>query len=96
MFGWFYFSINAGSFISSILCPCSLRIRSGDPVGIWNSRHSDGHRYFVLLGRSQENGPRAGRRLSYLKETFSKEGLITLLVSQWFTFLFWFSGRFGE
>src|SRR5436189_5743453 len=24
MFGWFYFSINAGSFISSILCPWLL------------------------------------------------------------------------
>src|SRR5205807_9466356 len=24
MFGWFYFSLNAGSFISPILCPCLL------------------------------------------------------------------------
>lgn len=79
MFGWFYFSINAGSFISSILCPWLLansKWGAGWAFGIpgiamliatlffWGGRHKMVH------------VPPAG--LGYLKETFSKEGLITL------------------
>src|SRR3989440_1485395 len=79
MFGWFYFSINAGSFISSILCPWLLanpKYGAGWAFGIpgiammiatlffWGGRNKKGHR------------PPAG--LGYLKETFSKEGLLTL------------------
>ena len=63
MFGWFYFSINAGSFISSILCPWLLANPKWGPgwaFGIpWDS---DGYRDLVLLGRSQENGARAAGR----------------------------------
>src|SRR4029077_19547009 len=36
------------------MAPCESQVRAR--MGIWNSRHSDGYRYFVLLGRSQENG----------------------------------------
>ena len=28
-------------------------------MGIWNPRYSDGYRYFILLGRSRQNGARA-------------------------------------
>jgi len=47
-------------FASLSMAPCE--IRSGARLGVWNSRHSDGYRYFVLLGRSQENGARAACR----------------------------------
>src|SRR5438309_1374743 len=30
-------------------------------MGIWNPRHNDVNRYFVFLGRSQQNGARAPR-----------------------------------
>jgi hypothetical protein len=75
----------------------SLRIRSGDRLGVWNSRHSDGYRYFVLLGRSQENGARAACRPQLFERNIqqgrsshawpNRNGL---------RFSFWFSGRFGE
>jgi POT family proton-dependent oligopeptide transporter len=79
MFGWFYFSINAGSFISSILCPWLLatgtlgaRWAFGIPgismviatIFFWAGRHKMVH------------VPPAG--LGYLRETFSREGLATL------------------
>ena len=41
MFGWFYFSINAGSFISShSLSLASRESEVGAGLGIWNSRVS--------------------------------------------------------
>ena len=79
MFGWFYFSINAGSFISSIICPILLangtlgpRWAFGIPgismviatIFFWAGRHKMVH------------VPPAG--LGYLRETFSREGLATL------------------
>ncbi|HEY2714340.1 MAG TPA: POT family MFS transporter [Chthoniobacterales bacterium] len=79
MFGWFYFSINAGSFISSILCPWLLangtlgpRWAFGIPgismviatIFFWAGRHKMVH------------VPPAG--LGYLRETFSRAGLATL------------------
>ncbi len=97
MFGWFYLSINAGSFISS-LCPWLLaNPKYGARLGVWNSRHRNANRYFVFLGRSQENGARAAgrpwlfeRNIQQRRSDHSRSG------SRWFTFLFWFSGRFGE
>ena len=52
MFGWFYFSINAGSFISSILCPwLFLQIPSRGPGWAFGiPRNSDVDRHFVSLG----------------------------------------------
>src|SRR5438034_9796911 len=41
--------------LSVVACESEVRSR----LGVWNSRHSDGHRYFVFLGRPQENGARA-------------------------------------
>jgi POT family proton-dependent oligopeptide transporter len=79
MFGWFYFSINAGSFISTILCPWLL----SDPH--YGPRYAFGipgvamfiATIFFWAGRKKMvHVPPAG--LGYLKETFSKEGLITL------------------
>src|SRR5436853_1072217 len=80
MFGWFYFSINAGSFISSLLCPWLL----GNP------KYGPGWAFeipcitmliatlFFWGGRNKMvHVPPGG--LGYLRETFSREGLITLL-----------------
>src|SRR4029450_6483759 len=47
-------------FDSLSMAPCESEV--GARLGVWNSRHSDGYRYFVLLGRSQENGARAACR----------------------------------
>src|SRR5260370_39064519 len=79
MFGWFYFSINAGSFISSILCPWLLA----------NSKWGLGWAFgipgiamvivtlFFWCGRKIEVYlPPAG--LGYLKVTFSQDRLLTL------------------
>ncbi len=74
VFGWFYFSINAGSFISSLLCPYLLE-------------HNHPHWAFGIpgiamvlatisfwLGRKKfVHVPPAG--LGFLKTTFSREGL---------------------
>jgi POT family proton-dependent oligopeptide transporter len=79
MFGWFYFSINAGSFIASLLCPWFLA----------NPKYGPGWAFgvpgimmviatlFFWGGRNQMvHVPPGG--LGYLKETFSRQGLITL------------------
>ena len=97
MFGWFYFSINAGSFISSILCPWLLANPKWGPgwaFGIPGIAMLIATLFFWGGRTKMVHVPPAG--LGYLQETFSKEGLITLAALPWFTFLFWFSGRFGE
>src|SRR3954454_12763747 len=79
MFGWFYFSINAGSFISSILCPWLLANPKWGPgwaFGIPGVAMVIATLFFWGGRKKMVHVPAAG--LSYLKETFSKEGLITL------------------
>jgi POT family proton-dependent oligopeptide transporter len=94
MFGWFYFSINAGSFISSILCPWMLangtlgaRWAFGIPgiamviatIFFWAGRHKMVH------------VPPQG--LGYLKEAFlTREGLAILgriAMVYFFILFFW-------
>ena len=63
VFGWFYFSINAGSFASTILCPLMLgESELGTALGLRHSRRGDVHRHDFLLGRSQEIRPHPARR----------------------------------
>src|SRR5216110_400942 len=79
MFGWFYFSINAGSFISSILCPWLLanpKYGPGWAFGIPGIAMVIATLFFWGGRKKMVHVPAAG--ISYLKETFSKEGLITL------------------
>src|SRR5437660_189775 len=79
MFGWFYFSINAGSFISSILCPWLLANPKWGPgwaFGIPGIAMVIATLFFWGGRGKMVHVPAAG--LGYLKETFSKEGLITL------------------
>ena len=82
-------------FDSLSVAPCESEV--GTRLGVWNSRHRDGDRHFVLLGRSQENGPRAACRPRLFERNIQQgRSHYAWLVSQWFTFLFWSSGRFGE
>ena len=79
MFGWFYFSINAGSFISSILCPWLLanpKYGAGWAFGIPGIAMMIATLFFWGGRNKMVHVPPAG--LGYLKETFSKEGLLTL------------------
>ncbi|MGZ4985107.1 MAG: POT family MFS transporter [Chthoniobacterales bacterium] len=79
MFGWFYFSINAGSFISSILCPWLLSAPGYGPrwaFGIPGIAMLIATIFFWAGRKKMVHVPPAG--LGYLKETFSKQGLITL------------------
>src|SRR5947208_7042766 len=79
MFGWFYFSINAGSFISSILCPWLLanpKYGPGWAFGIPGIAMLIATLFFWGGRKKMVHVRPAG--LSYLKETFSKEGLLTL------------------
>jgi POT family proton-dependent oligopeptide transporter len=79
MFGWFYFSINAGSFISTILCPWLLSAPGYGPrwaFGIPGIAMFVATIFFWAGRKKMVHVPPAG--LGYLKETFSKEGLITL------------------
>src|SRR2546421_4447328 len=79
MFGWFYFSINAGSFISTILCPWLLSAQGYGPrwaFGIPGVAMLIATIFFWAGRKKMVHVPPAG--LGYLKETFSKEGLITL------------------
>jgi proton-dependent oligopeptide transporter, POT family len=94
MFGWFYFSINAGSFISSIICPWMLangalgpRWAFGIPgismvvatIFFWAGRHKMVHV--------------PPRGLGYLKEAFlTREGLTILAriaMVYFFILFFW-------
>src|SRR5438105_4217194 len=93
VFGWFYFSINAGSFISTILCPFLLadprfgpRWAFGIPgvamviatIFFWAGRKKFGHI------------PPAG--LGFLKQMFSREGLgalFRLAIVYVFVAVFW-------
>src|SRR5213083_2887453 len=79
MFGWFYFSINAGSFISSLLCPWLLanpKYGPGWAFGIPGIAMVIATLFFWGGRKKMVHVPPGG--LGYLRETFSKEGLITL------------------
>lgn len=76
VFGWFYFSINAGSFLSTILCPILLNSPN------WGPRYAFGlpgiamviATIFFWAGRKKfVHIPPAG--LGFVKQFFSKEGL---------------------
>ena len=96
VFGWFYFSINAGSFISTIFCPFLLNDpRLGPTLGLRFTGCRDGDRDdFFLAGRKKfVHIPPAG--IGFFKQTFSKEGLEPLAGWRSFTFSSLFSGRSG-
>ncbi len=93
VFGWFYFSINAGSFISTLLCPFLL----ADPR--FGPRWAFGipgvamviATIFFWAGRKKFVHIRPGG-LGFLKEMFSKEGfgaLWRLAVVYVFVAVFW-------
>jgi proton-dependent oligopeptide transporter, POT family len=93
VFGWFYFSINAGSFISTIICPVLLNNPN------WGPRWAFGlpgiamviATIFFWAGRKKfVHIPPAG--LGFLKQMFSKEGLLVLLrlaIIYIFVMIFW-------
>ncbi len=93
VFGWFYFSINAGSFMSTILCPLLLNSPN------WGPRYAFGlpgiamviATIFFWAGRKKfVHIPPAG--IGFIKQFFSKEGLGALLrlsVVYIFVAVFW-------
>jgi POT family proton-dependent oligopeptide transporter len=97
MFGWFYFSINAGSFISSLLCPWLLvnphfgpRWGFGVPgVAMFIAT------IFFWAGRDKMvHIPPAG--LTYLRATFSREGLLTIArIAMVYVFILFFWALWG-
>ncbi len=93
MFGWFYFSINAGSFISTLLCPWLLADPRFGPrwaFGIPGVAMFIATIFFWAGRKKMVHVPPAG--LGYLRETFSKEGLLTLLriaMVYVFVIIFW-------
>src|SRR6266571_3633485 len=79
MFGWFYFSINAGSFISSLLCPFLLADPRFGPrwaFGIPGVAMFIATLFFWAGRKKFVHIPPAG--LGFLKQMFSRNGLITL------------------
>jgi len=94
MFGWFYFSINAGSFISSILCPWML---ANGTLGVRWAFGIPGiamviATIFFWAGRKKMvHVPPAG--LGYLKDAFlTREGLVVLgriAMVYFFILFFW-------
>jgi POT family proton-dependent oligopeptide transporter len=94
MFGWFYFSINAGSFISSILCPWML---ANGTLGVRWAFGIPGiamviATIFFWAGRNKMvHVPPAG--LGYLKEAFLTREGITILARiamvYFFILFFW-------
>jgi proton-dependent oligopeptide transporter, POT family len=97
MFGWFYFSINAGSFISSILCPWLLsnpKWGAGWAFGVPGIAMLIATLFFWGGRNKMVHVPPRG--LGYLKETFSKEGLRTIgRIAMVFFFILFFWGLWG-
>jgi POT family proton-dependent oligopeptide transporter len=94
MFGWFYFSINAGSFISSILCPWLLANGTLGPrwaFGIPGISMVIATIFFWAGRKKMVHVPPAG--LGYLKEAFgTREGLAILgriAMVYFFILFFW-------
>jgi POT family proton-dependent oligopeptide transporter len=97
MFGWFYFSINAGSFISSILCPWFLSNPKWGPgwaFGIPGIAMVIATLFFWSGRKKMVHVPPAG--LGYLRETFSRNGLLTLArIAMVYVFILVFWGLWG-
>ena len=93
VFGWFYFSINAGSFLSTILCPLLLNNPN------WGPRYAFGlpgiamviATIFFWAGRKKfVHIPPGG--IQFVKQFFSKEGLGALgrlFIVYIFVAIFW-------
>jgi POT family proton-dependent oligopeptide transporter len=93
VFGWFYFSINAGSFLSTILCPLLLNNPN------WGPRWAFGlpgiamviATIFFWAGRKKfVHIPPSG--LGFLKQMFSREGLLVMVrlaIIYVFVMIFW-------
>jgi len=94
MFGWFYFSINAGSFISSIICPWMLANGALGPrwaFGIPGISMVIATIFFWAGRRKMVHVPPSG--LGYLREAFlTREGLTILAriaMVYFFILFFW-------
>ena len=93
VFGWFYFSINAGSFISTILCPFLLADPRFGPrwaFGIPGVAMVIATIFFWAGRKKFVHIPPAG--LGFLKQMFSKEGLgalFRLAIVYVFVAVFW-------
>ena len=93
VFGWFYFSINAGSFISTLLCPFLLADPRFGPrwaFGIPGVAMFIATIFFWAGRKKFVHIPPAG--LGFLKQMFSREGLGALLrlaVVYVFVAMFW-------
>jgi proton-dependent oligopeptide transporter, POT family len=99
MFGWFYFSINAGSFISSILCPWLLanpKYGAGWAFGIPGIAMLIATLFFWGGRNKMVHVPPAGITSFFGRETFSKEGLLTLgRIAMVYFFILFFWGLWG-
>jgi POT family proton-dependent oligopeptide transporter len=97
MFGWFYFSINAGSFISSILCPWFLANPKWGPgwaFGVPGVAMVIATLFFWGGRKKMVHVPPGG--LGYLRETFSRNGLLTLArIAMVYVFILVFWGLWG-
>jgi POT family proton-dependent oligopeptide transporter len=93
VFGWFYFSINAGSFISTILCPILLNNPRFGPrwaFGIPGVAMVIATIFFWAGRKKFVHIPPAG--LGFIKQMFGREGLGALLrlaVVYIFVAVFW-------
>jgi len=93
VFGWFYFSINAGSFISTLLCPFLLADPRFGPrwaFGIPGVAMLIATIFFWAGRKKFVQIPPAG--LGFLKQLFSREGLgamLRLAVVYVFVAMFW-------
>ncbi len=93
VFGWFYFSINAGSFISTIICPVLLNSPNWGPrwaFGLPGIAMAIATIFFWAGRKKFVHIPPAG--LGFLKQMFSKEGLLVLLrlaIIYVFVMIFW-------
>ena len=105
VFGWFYFSINFGSFFSTLLTPVLLdhfsrtdlygaTCQASRPGGcLRRARRIDGRRHAGFLAGTQEVRPHSARRQhAWCKEAFSREGakvIAKLGVLFLFVAMFW-------
>ncbi len=93
VFGWFYFSINAGSFISTLLCPFLLADPRFGPrwaFGIPGVAMVIATIFFWAGRKKFVHIPPAG--LGFLKQMFSREGLgalVRLAIVYIFVAVFW-------
>src|ERR671934_2702365 len=97
MFGWFYFSINAGSFISTLLCPWLLANPLFGPrwgFGVPGIAMFVATLFFWAGRNKMVHIPPAG--LGYVRETFSREGLATIgRIAMVYVFILFFWALWG-